>query len=168
MKSILVTGSAGFIGSNLVLRLLQGKEPVKIVGLDNMNDYYDPSLKEYRLSVISSALEKSPVKHEYEFVRGSIADKPLVDSAHCYNRVALDLFSRIANFSRLKKSVARVSAAAILLDLLDRRSGSVCSDGFSRLDRLLAKLAFLDAGGRDDFDAIMENKGFGFTQIASD
>ena len=96
------------------------------------------------------------------------ADKPLVDSAHCYNRIALDLFSRIANFSRLKKSVARVSAAAILLDLFDRRSGSVCSDGFSRLDRLLAKLAFLDAGGRDDFDAIMENKGFGFTQIASD
>lgn len=42
MKNILVTGSAGFIGSNLVLRLLEGKEPVKIVGLDNMNNYYDP------------------------------------------------------------------------------------------------------------------------------
>ena len=80
MKSILVTGSAGFIGSNLVLRLLEGKEPVKIVGLDNMNNYYDPSLKEYRLSVISSAVEKAPVRHEYEFVRGSIADKPLVDA----------------------------------------------------------------------------------------
>ena len=80
MKSILVTGSAGFIGSNLVLRLLGGKEPVKIVGLDNMNNYYDPSLKEYRLSVISSAVEKSPVGHEYVFVRGSIADKSLVDS----------------------------------------------------------------------------------------
>ena len=80
MKSILVTGSAGFIGSNLVLRLLGGKEPVKIVGLDNMNNYYDPSLKEYRLSVISNAVEKSPVKHEYECIRGSIADKPLVDA----------------------------------------------------------------------------------------
>ena len=78
MKTILVTGSAGFIGANLVLRLLESKEPVKIVGLDNMNDYYDPSLKGYRLSVISSAVEKSAC--EYTFVRGNIADKALVDS----------------------------------------------------------------------------------------
>ena len=79
MKKILVTGSAGFIGSNLVLRLLDSKEPVRIVGLDNMNNYYDPSLKEYRLSVISSAVEKSPVKHEYKFVKGDLADKALID-----------------------------------------------------------------------------------------
>jgi len=56
---ILVTGSAGFIGSNLVLRLLESKEPKGIVGLDNLNNYYDPSLKEYRLSVILSASEES-------------------------------------------------------------------------------------------------------------
>ena len=52
MKSILVTGAAGFIGANLVLRLLDGAEPFHIVGLDNMNSYYDPSLKEYRLGQI--------------------------------------------------------------------------------------------------------------------
>ena len=78
MKSILITGSAGFIGANLVLRLLESKEPVKIVGLDNMNNYYDPSLKEYRLGVIEAAAAKHP-EHSYSFVRGSIADKALVN-----------------------------------------------------------------------------------------
>ena len=79
MKTILVTGSAGFIGSNLVLRLLQSKEPVRIVGLENLNSYYDPSLKEYRLSVISGAAGKSSAGHEYEFIKGDIADKALID-----------------------------------------------------------------------------------------
>ena len=55
MKKILVTGAAGFIGANLVLRLLKGDEPVEIVGLDNLNDYYDPALKQYRLSLIKQA-----------------------------------------------------------------------------------------------------------------
>ena len=48
-KTLLITGAAGFIGANLVLRLLESQEPLRIVGLDNLNDYYDPSLKEYRL-----------------------------------------------------------------------------------------------------------------------
>ena len=86
MKTILVTGSAGFIGANLVLRLLEGKDPVRIIGLDNLNNYYDPSLKEYRLSVISSALEKSRTGHEYLFVKGSIADKALVDRLFAENK----------------------------------------------------------------------------------
>ncbi|MBR3074128.1 MAG: GDP-mannose 4,6-dehydratase, partial [Bacteroidales bacterium] len=77
MKSILVTGSAGFIGSNLVLRLIAGAEPVRIVGLDNLNSYYDPKLKAYRLGVIESKLVAHP-EHRYEFVKGSIADRELV------------------------------------------------------------------------------------------
>ena len=51
-KVILVTGAAGFIGSNLVLELLQTVSPVKVIGIDNMNDYYDVSIKEYRLKKI--------------------------------------------------------------------------------------------------------------------
>lgn len=76
-KNILVTGSPGFIGANLVLRLLKEMTSGTIVSLDNMNDYYDPKLKEYRLELIEKAAENSAVKHV--FVKGSIADKPLID-----------------------------------------------------------------------------------------
>ena len=90
MKTILVTGSAGFIGANLVLRLLDSQEPVRIVGLDNMNDYYDPALKEYRLQMIDEKFHQtSDIRHqtsEYQFVRGSIADKALVDRLFAENK----------------------------------------------------------------------------------
>ena len=76
-KTILVTGSPGFIGANLVLRLLQELSGGTVISFDNMNDYYDPALKEYRLRLIEQAAETSPVKHV--FVKGSIADKALVD-----------------------------------------------------------------------------------------
>jgi len=78
MKTILVTGSAGFIGANLVLRLLESQEPTKIVGLDNLNNYYDPSLKDYRLKVIADKAKAHP-EHNCSFIKGSIADKELVN-----------------------------------------------------------------------------------------
>lgn len=77
-KIILITGAAGFIGSYLVLRLLKNAEPIHIIGIDNMNSYYDVSIKEWRLSEI----EKEAVKHpesSWTFIKGSIADKALVD-----------------------------------------------------------------------------------------
>ena len=78
-KVILVTGAAGFIGSNLVMELLREVQPVHIIGIDNMNDYYDVSIKEYRLKQIESlAAEHSD--SSWKFVKGSIADKELVDS----------------------------------------------------------------------------------------
>ena len=76
-KAILVTGSPGFIGANLVLRLRKEMKAGTVISLDNMNDYYDPKLKEYRLGLIEEAAKASPVKHV--FIRGSIADKALVD-----------------------------------------------------------------------------------------
>ena len=76
-SSILITGSAGFIGSNLVLRLLDSSEPLTVVGLDNMNDYYDVSIKEYRLAEITKIAEESA--SAWNFVRGSIADRDLVE-----------------------------------------------------------------------------------------
>ena len=76
-KTILVTGSPGFIGANLVIRLLKEMSGGTVLSLDNMNDYYDPALKEYRLGLVEKAAEKSPVRHV--FVKGSIGDKALVD-----------------------------------------------------------------------------------------
>jgi len=77
-KTILVTGAAGFIGSNLVMELLRSTETVKIVGLDNMNDYYDVSLKEYRLSEIEK-ISKTNATSEWVFIKGNLADKPLIE-----------------------------------------------------------------------------------------
>ncbi|MFM0601070.1 NAD-dependent epimerase/dehydratase family protein [Streptococcus suis] len=78
MKKILITGSAGFIGSNLVLELLRSGEAYHIIGLDNMNDYYEVSLKQYRLEQIEQQLSHS--KSKWTFLEGDLADKDLVTS----------------------------------------------------------------------------------------
>ena len=78
-KTILVTGAAGFIGSNLVLELLRTQSPVHVIGIDNMNDYYDVSIKEYRLEQIEK-LAKEHEESSWKFIKGSIADKALIDS----------------------------------------------------------------------------------------
>ena len=75
-KTILVTGSAGFIGSNLVKRLFKDVKDATIVGIDNMNDYYDVSLKEYRLKEIETLASKGI---NYHFIKCDIADKATVD-----------------------------------------------------------------------------------------
>ena len=114
MKTILVTGSAGFIGSNLVLRLLDSKEPVRIVGLDNMNNYYDPSLKEYRLSVIDKAFSSLPAPtgnlpaFEYKFVKGDIADKALID--RLFSEEKFDIVVNLAAQAGVRYSIENPDA----------------------------------------------------------
>ena len=76
-KTILVTGSAGFIGSNLVLELLKSESEATIIGLDNVNDYYDVSIKEWRLSEIEKAAAESSCS--YHFIKGDLADRTVID-----------------------------------------------------------------------------------------
>lgn len=76
-KIVLVTGSAGFIGANLVLELLRSQPGVRIVGIDNLNDYYDVSIKEWRLAQIEKEAAKYP-ESTWTFIKGNIADKELI------------------------------------------------------------------------------------------
>ena len=77
-KTVFVTGAAGFIGSNLVLKLLDTVSPVTIVGMDNLNDYYDVSIKNWRLDQIQASAAKHPGS-AWTFVKGDIADRAAVD-----------------------------------------------------------------------------------------
>lgn len=72
MKTYFITGVAGFIGSNLAKRILKEEKDIKVVGLDNMNDYYDVKIKEYRLAEL--------LKNEnFIFIKGNLADKELIN-----------------------------------------------------------------------------------------
>lgn len=101
-KTVLITGAAGFIGSNLVTELLKTVDSIKIVGIDNMNDYYDVSIKEYRLKEIEKlAAEKSSC--EWFFVKGNIADRALIDE--CFEKYGFDVVVNLAAQAGVRYSI---------------------------------------------------------------
>ena len=83
-STVLVTGAAGFVGSNLVKELIRTVGEIKIIGLDSVNDYYDPTIKEYRLREIDALASES--KAEWLFIKGNLADKPLIEEVFSTHR----------------------------------------------------------------------------------
>lgn len=106
-KSILITGAAGFIGANLVMELLRGTAAVTIVGLDSMNDYYDVSIKEYRLTEIEKLARKAP-NSRWHFVKGNLADRSLLEQL--FQEHAFDLVVNLAAQAGVRYSIINPDA----------------------------------------------------------
>ena len=106
-KTILVTGSAGFIGSNLVKELLKTNEEISIIGFDSVNDYYDVSIKEYRLAEIEKLAESKP-KCKYTFIKGNLADKALIEKIFTENKI--DIVVNLAAQAGVRYSIINPDA----------------------------------------------------------
>ena len=106
-KTIFVTGAAGFIGSNLVLKLLETVSDVKIVGIDNLNDYYDVSIKDWRLAQIEAAAAKHP-ESSWIFVKGDIADRDAIDGI--FNKFHPELVVNLAAQAGVRYSITNPDA----------------------------------------------------------
>ena len=102
-KTILVTGASGFIGSYLVMDLLSRLGSVHVIGLDNVNDYYDVSLKEYRLKEIEN-LAKSRPNSKWTFIKGNLADKSLIDNL--FNEYKPDVVVNLAAQAGVRYSIS--------------------------------------------------------------
>ena len=106
-KTILITGSAGFIGSNLVKELLKTNEEISIIGFDSVNDYYDVSIKEYRLAEIEKLAASKP-NCKYTFIKGNLADKALIEKIFTENKI--DIVVNLAAQAGVRYSITNPDA----------------------------------------------------------
>lgn len=105
-KSILVTGAVGFIGANLVKRLLETVDGAQIVGVDSCNDYYDPALKDFRLEELEKAAAGS--RSRWAFVKGNIADKALIEDL--FQRYSFQVVVNLAAQAGVRYSITNPDA----------------------------------------------------------
>ena len=101
-KTILLTGAAGFIGANLAMRLLKDAPSANIVGVDNLNDYYDPMLKDFRLKQIEA------IGGNWTFIKGDIADKTLIDGL--FDEYSFDIVINLAAQAGVRYSITNPDA----------------------------------------------------------
>ncbi|WP_302160133.1 NAD-dependent epimerase/dehydratase family protein [uncultured Ruminococcus sp.] len=106
-KTILITGSAGFIGSNLVKELLKTNEEINIIGFDSVNDYYDVSIKRYRLAEIEKLAASKP-NCKYTFIKGNLADKALIEKLFIENKI--DIVVNLAAQAGVRYSITNPDA----------------------------------------------------------
>ena len=101
METILITGSSGFIGSNLAKRILKDDKDTKVVGLDNMNDYYDVAIKEYRLDELKKY-------DNFTFIKGDLANKELIESL--FEKYRFDIVVNLAAQAGVRYSITNPDA----------------------------------------------------------
>ena len=106
-KTVLVRGSTGFIGSNLVLELLKSQSPIHIIGLDNMNDYYDVSIKEWRLEEIEKCLKECS-DSSYVFYKDDLANKAIID--HIFEEHKPDIVVNLGAQAGVRYSISNPDA----------------------------------------------------------
>lgn len=157
-KRVLVTGAAGFIGSNLVKELLNKFEGIHIYGIDNMNDYYDPKIKNDRLREIEAIIDAKEEKDEevkFDFVIGSIADRELINSV--FNEFKPEVVVNLAAQAGVRYSIenpdAYIESNIIgfynILEACRHSYDSVTSSSGMRCNEMTEKSAL-----RDDYHGV--------------
>ena len=106
-KTVLVTGAAGFIGSNLVIELFNTTESITLVGLDSVNDYYDVSIKEYRLNEIEK-VASTKINSKWIFVKGNLSDRELIDNL--FKQYNFDVVVNLAAQAGVRYSITNPDA----------------------------------------------------------
>lgn len=106
-KLILVTGAAGFIGSNLIRELMKTQSPANIIGVDNINAYYDVNIKEWRLAEIEKCAKEHP-NSSWTFIKGSIADKTLMEQI--FTKYKPDIVVNLAAQAGVRYSITNPDA----------------------------------------------------------
>lgn len=106
-KTILVTGAAGFIGANLVMKLLAQESEISVIGIDNMNDYYDVTLKEWRLEQIQKAKDRH-AECSWKFIQGDIADKAVINQV--FSEYQPDIVVNLAAQAGVRYSITNPDA----------------------------------------------------------